>query len=528
MRGRFVSKIGRGFAAALALLLFGFGILLVLAVDWSVDFFGEISIDEIIFHLKMPLQATDQNTILDFILRCLIPALAGMFVLACLWGLPRMEKRLRQKRMGQGRPYLELRIRAGGRKEIGRGVTLIPVIPAWTLWLIALASLAGSLVYACYRYPVVEYIKLQSQNSTWIEEEYVEPDSSLLSFPEQKRNLIYIYLESMESAYTSTENGGAFQEDLIPELTELAKENLHFSSGVGTLGGAVQVENTGWTIAGMFAQTAGLSLKMPIDSNTMGEYSSFFPGVTSLGELLEAAGYKNYLMIGSDAVFGGRKNYFTQHGDYTIYDYYWALEEGKIPEDYFVFWGFEDWRLIEMAKEELLTIAEQEEPFNFTMLTVDTHFPDGYICPLCREEHDSSYKNALSCSSRQIAAFVEWISRQDFYEDTTIIIAGDHLTMASEFVEEMPAGTERSSYHVIINSPVEAAKTENRVFTTLDMFPTTLAALGVEIEGDRLALGTNLFSDRETLAEEYGIATMNQELSKKSEFYNKKLMYGSS
>ena len=99
MRGRFVSKIGRGFAAALALLLFGFGILLVLAVDWSVDFFGEISIDEIIFHLKMPLQGTDQNTILDFILRCLIPALAGMFVLACLWGLPRMEKRLRQKRI---------------------------------------------------------------------------------------------------------------------------------------------------------------------------------------------------------------------------------------------------------------------------------------------------------------------------------------------------------------------------------------------------------------------------------------------
>ena len=69
--------------------------------------------------------------------------------------------------------------------------------------------------------------------------------------------------------------------------------------------------------------------------------------------------------------------------------------------------------------------------------------------------------------------------------------------------------------------------TENRTFTTLDMFPTTLAALGVEIEGDRLALGTDLFSERETLAEEYGLDVMNQELMRKSEFYNRKLMYGS-
>jgi len=57
------------------------------------------------------------------------------------------------------------------------------------------------------------------------------------------------------------------------------------------------------------------------------------------------------------------------------------------------------------------------------------------------------------------------------------------------------------------------------------MYPTTLAALGATIEGDRLGLGTNLFSNIETLAEKYGVEYVREELEKKSAFYNKKLIY---
>ena len=52
------------------------------------------------------------------------------------------------------------------------------------------------------------------------------------------------------------------------------------------------------------------------------------------------------------------------------------------------------------------------------------------------------------------------------------------------------------------------------------MFPSTLAALGVKIEGDKLALGTNLFSNKKTLTEEYGIEYINEEFAKKSSYYN--------
>ena len=56
------------------------------------------------------------------------------------------------------------------------------------------------------------------------------------------------------------------------------------------------------------------------------------------------------------------------------------------------------------------------------------------------------------------------------------------------------------------------------------MFPTTLASLGVEIKGDRLGLGTNLFSGKKTLLEDYGIDYVNEELLKNSEFYNNVLL----
>lgn len=56
------------------------------------------------------------------------------------------------------------------------------------------------------------------------------------------------------------------------------------------------------------------------------------------------------------------------------------------------------------------------------------------------------------------------------------------------------------------------------------MFPTTLASLGVEIEGNRLGLGTNLFSNEKTLIEKYGIKYVNKELAYNSSFYNKEIL----
>ena len=140
MKGQTFRSVGKGIGIFLVLLVFGLGILLFLAVDWSIDFFGEITIDEIIFHLKVPLQGTDQNTILDFIKRCLMPAVLSMLLLAAVCLLPRWEKRWREKREQKGQTTLYVVLQGGNHREIRRGVTLVPVLPVWIVCLIALVS----------------------------------------------------------------------------------------------------------------------------------------------------------------------------------------------------------------------------------------------------------------------------------------------------------------------------------------------------------------------------------------------------
>ena len=156
---------------------------------------------------------------------------------------------------------------------------------------------------------------------------------------------------------------------------------------------------------------------------------------------------------------------------------------------------------------------------------MDTHFEDGYVCDLCQDEFgDDQYANVMACSSRQVASFIEWIQQQDFYENTTIILCGDHPTMDKNFCEGLDEDYQRTVYNAFINLPeglnTSYEQTHLRKSCTLDMFPTTLAALGAQIEGDRLALGTNLFSSEETLEEKYGYDEVSDHLRQKSNFYD--------
>ena len=147
------------------------------------------------------------------------------------------------------------------------------------------------------------------------------------------------------------------------------------------------------------------------------------------------------------------------------------------------------------------------------MLTVDTHFEDGFVCDICPDTFgDNQYANVMACSSRQVKEFVDWVQQQDFAADTTIVISGDHPTMDSDFCEDVDKDYERRVYTTYINAGAEKQTNKKRNYTTFDNFPTTLAAMGVEIEGDRLGLGTNLYSTQQTLTERFGIEKEEKEL----------------
>lgn len=494
-----IKSIGYGFYCILMIIISVLGFILYNLGNWVLDTWGLLSIDEIIFHLKVPLDGTNSDVVLDGINACVPLAVLVLF--------------------------LSIFLIIGLRNKHGKCM-----IALFLVAVIACGS-AGRAAYEVYdELDVKEYLVSQKKESHFIEQNYVDPRTTKITFPEQKRNLIYIYLESMESTYASKEDGGGMDFNCIPELTTLAEENTNFSNS-DKLGGGYPAYGGTWTMAGIFSQTSGIPIKNSEQTDdvnaTLAEQSSFSSQARNLEDILADEGYNQCFMIGSDATFGGRRAYFESHGKgkTEICDYNTAKENGQIPEDYYVWWGYEDQKLFANAQEKLTELSSKDEPFNFTMLTVDTHFEDGYVCEQCQNEfEDNQYANVMACSSRQVDAFVKWIQQQPFYENTTIVIIGDHLTMDSDFCNDVSDDYERSVYNVFINLPegldTSFEKTHNREFATLDMFPTTLAAMGVKIEGDRLALGVNLFSDEQTLTEQYGRKGLDKELMKKSKFYD--------
>jgi phosphoglycerol transferase len=78
---------------------------------------------------------------------------------------------------------------------------------------------------------------------------------------------------------------------------------------------------------------------------------------------------------------------------------------------------------------------------------------------------------------------------------------------------------QRMMYNCFINTAATATHVHNRKWAAVDLFPTTLAAIGCTIEGNRLGLGTNLYSNLATLAERMGFEKFNNELEKSSDYY---------
>lgn len=452
--------------------------------SWAMNTWSELSMEEIVYHMNTTIEGAD-DMIGQYIKNCVIISVIVMLVLIVVFIVVR-------------------------RKRLIRHILQAVIIVA--------AAIALLQTYKQFnkKVGVTEYIEAQETYSSFIDDNYVDPGDVQLTFPEKKRNLVYIFLESMENTYADPGVGGGFQVGCIPELTQLSLDNQNFSGTEGGLNGGVPLKGTTWTIGAMFGQTSGLPLNLPIDKNAMSTQEEFFPGVKSLGDILGENGYKQTLLIGSDAAFGGRDLYFKGHGNYGIEDYYSAIKEGKIAEDYYVWWGYEDKRLFENAKEEMTKLASGTEPFNFTMLTVDTHFEDGYVCEDCSSDYDTQYANVMACSSKKVKELIEWIQQQPWYENTTIVLSGDHLTMDNDFCDDVAEEYERTVFTTYINAPVQRETEDRRHICTFDNFPTTLAALGVEIEGNRLGLGTNLYSAEPALLERYSIDEANAGLQQKS------------
>lgn len=235
---------------------------------------------------------------------------------------------------------------------------------------------------------------------------------------------------------------------------------------------------------------------------------NIFNKIYSLGKILKDNGYKTLAMMGTNKNLAGMNNFFKLHGIDEIIGF------EDIKNCTRADWGCLDEEVFKIAKEKINNF-DRNRPFFIHIQTIDTHF--GYKIPnylFKKKGFFDEYKDAIYNTDFVLYNFIQWMRQQPFFENTVIIIIGDHLRMGNDF--KMPEY--RNIYNLFLNS----VKTKNihRTFTQIDLFPSILEAMGVELKGHKLGLGVSIFSNEKTLAEIFSNSELENELSKPNKLYN--------
>ena len=224
--------------------------------------------------------------------------------------------------------------------------------------------------------------------------------------------------------------------------------------------------------------------------------------------------------------FAGKKHLFSNRPHIKIISFKELSKDKKYltnPRPFI--WGVDDSVLLNNLKTECLLQCKTGKPFFIAALTVNTHFPNGYLPPGANAKKEYSYPEVVKYTDRQLANFVKWVKEQSFANDTTLIIVGDHLSMPTSLtpgLEKYGKSTypsKRKTYNCFINSVPIPEKRSGRFFSTFDLMPTILHAAGAEWGSDRLHLGVSLFGKTPTLLEKYGIKQYETESLKFSKKY---------
>ncbi len=352
--------------------------------------------------------------------------------------------------------------------------------------IILLLSVIG-LIWSAYKTSVVQYVLNNFQETEIYKNEYVYPLKTTFQFPAQKRNLIVLYMESFED---------------LPYLKEIEA----LPDGV-SFDGFWQLPDSSYTISAMVQGFCAIPYIVKPAQN-FESMQNFLSKAVCYPEILQNNGYETSFLKAFELDFTRTGTFLKLHG------FNEAIGKETLDESYPTFvpkssWGLADRDLYEIAKKKITDLSKQKKPFLFAMLTLDTHFPMEYLDEKCANQfHDERDVNI--CADQMAADFVRWIQGQDFYENTTVVVLGDHPSYLSE-------DENRQIFNRFFNMAPENLVKPHQ-WTTLDIAPTILNAIGVKMPENAFGLGRSIFAEKPTLLERYG-KPLGREIRKSSPEY---------
>ena len=273
------------------------------------------------------------------------------------------------------------------------------------------------------------------------------------TIPETKKNLVFIYLESMERTYRVIPATQAS----FSTFSELEDNGLSFRN-------IRQIMGTNLTIAGMIATQCGVPLLSkgifnikkisPIRVDRLPDIPDFLKSVTCLGDVLTSDGYNATYINGSNLAIYSKGNFYRSHG----YQRVLGLQEfpGWEDEPRQNIWGMNDDLLFERVGDELRRLAALDAPFLLTALTIATHGPDGYpddSCPALEGSEKSGIPRVIACTGSHVEHLLNEIDQLGISDNTLVVITSDHLahqnTLSRQLKEKIEA---RRNYVTVLGS----------------------------------------------------------------------------
>ena len=358
-----------------------------------------------------------------------------------------------------------------------------------------------------------EFLYSKTQKLDFIDQYYTDPNKINFKI-NNKKNFVLIYVESLEENFSNKE---IFGENLIELISPKNLNGKSFKSFYET-------RYTNWTIAAIVATQCGIPLKPMSIFNTKkkGKHQKhvfglkhFLPNIKCLGDILKEDNYKNIFINAVDLNFVGTGLFFKDHG----YDEVYGKKEFEKMSYNFngTTWGGgpHDSFLFQFAKKKVKKFKNKNELFNLTILTTDTHQPNGFLEESCKKTNNT-LNDTVKCTSKNINQFVKFLN-EELPNKVNILILGDHLFQGNLELREKFNDYPRNIYNLFISQGNLNVK--RNTITHYDFFPTILNLMGYEFNENKLGLGYSGVKEiNQNLYNTY-IKKLNENIQNKSKKY---------
>lgn len=318
-----------------------------------------------------------------------------------------------------------------------------------------------------------------------------DEESELFGIAEDK-NIIFIFAESVQNFVINNKVNG---EEITPFMNQLTKDedtyyfdNFYHQTEQGkTSDSEFLVENSLYP----------LSRGAVFFTNGQNEYNG-------LTELLTDEGYYSAVLHANNKSFWNRDQMYDSVG----VDHFFDIDSYEVTPNNSVGWGLKDKDFFDQSINHLKSL---EEPFYAKFITLTNHFPfeldeeDRSIEPYDSNSATlNNYFPTVRYTDEALEQFFEQLKQNGLYEESIIIIMGDHYGISANHNKSMSQYLEKEEItpfdHIdlqkvpfFIHIPGhEKGRTVSKTSGQIDVKPTLLHMVGINTDDD-LYFGNDLF-----------------------------------